>query len=107
LIRDRVWNAVAILLQLGVAALVAWALWTALRPRSAFVVRVRGGAPQVIRGTVSRAFLHEIGETCTRHGVTDGLVRGVVTRGRVALAFSTGIPPHCRQQLRNLWVQTS
>ena len=92
-----------LLLQLGLAALAAWALWTALRPRSAFVVRIKGGVPRVVRGTVTRSFLQQIAETCGRHGVSHGVVRGVVKGRRITLAFTEGMPPPCQQQLRNLW----
>ena len=95
-----------VVLQLGLAALAVWALWTALRPRSAFVVRIRRGVPRLARGTVTRAFLQEIAETCKRHGVSDGVVRGVVKGPRITLAFTRGIPPPCQQQLRNLWALT-
>jgi hypothetical protein len=90
-------------LQLALAAVVAWALWSALRPRSAFVVRIKRGVPRVARGTVTRAFLQEIADTCGRHGVSDGVVRGVVKGPRITLAFTRGMPPTCQQQLRNLW----
>ena len=92
-----------VLLQLGLAALAVWALWTALRPRFAFVVRIKGGVPRVARGTVTRAFLQEIAETCSRHGVTNGVVRGIVKGQRITLAFTRSMPPPCQQQLRNLW----
>ena len=90
-------------LQLGLAALVAWALWLALRPRPAFVVRIKGGVLRVTRGTVTRSFLHQIAETCSRHGVSHGVVRGVVKGRRITLAFTGRMPPACQQQLRNLW----
>jgi Protein of unknown function (DUF3634) len=90
-------------LQLGLVALVAWALWTAVRPRCAFVVRIKGGVPRVARGTVTRSFLQEIAETCGRHGVDRGAVRGVVKGRRLTLTFTGGMPPPCQQQLRNLW----
>jgi hypothetical protein len=92
-----------VVLQLGLAALVVWALWSALRPRSAFIVRIKGGVPRVTRGTVTRAFLQEIAETCGRHDVSNGVVRGVVEGRRITLAFTRGMPPPCQQQLRNLW----
>jgi hypothetical protein len=57
----------------------------------------------VARGTVTRAFLQEVGDTCGRHGVSDAVVRGEVRGQRIALAFSRGMPEPCRQQLRNLW----
>jgi Protein of unknown function (DUF3634) len=92
-----------LLVQFGLAALAAWALWTVARPRSAFVVRIKGGVPRVARGIVTRAFLQEIAETCGRHGVDDGVVRGVVKGRRITLTFTGGMPPPCQQQLRNLW----
>ena len=90
-------------LQLALVALVLLALWTALRPRSAFVVSVERGVPRVIKGTVTREFRQQIGETCRRHGVHKFVIRGVANRGRITLTFSSGIPAACRQQLRNLW----
>jgi hypothetical protein len=92
-----------IVLQLALAVLAVWAIWTALRPRSAFIVRITRGVPRVARGTVTRAFLQEIAETCGRHGVSHGVVRGVVKGRRITLAFARGMPLPCQQQLRNLW----
>jgi hypothetical protein len=94
---------VAFFFQLGLTVLVLWAIWTALRPRSIFVVRIKKGVPRVVTGTVTRAFVHQIGETCGRHGVSHGVVRGVVKGRTIALAFAGGIPPSCQQQLRNIW----
>ncbi len=91
------------MLILVLVALVAWALWSASRPRSAFVIRIVAGAPRVAQGTVTPAFLHEVGQTCRRHGVSDAVVRGLVRGQRIALAFSGGMPEPCRQQLRNQW----
>jgi hypothetical protein len=94
---------VVIFFQIGLAALAAWALWSALRPRSACVVRIEGGVARIAGGKVTQAFLHEIGETCRRHGVTDAVIRGAAKGGRIALVFSGDMPPPCKQQLRNLW----
>jgi Protein of unknown function (DUF3634) len=93
-------------LKLGPLALGAWVLWSVYRPQSAFVVRIKGGVPRVAKGTVIQAFLHQIGETCGRHHVEQGVVRGVIKGRRIALSFSRGMPPTCRQQLRNLWTLT-
>jgi hypothetical protein len=93
-------------LKLGLVMLAAWALWCACRPRPAFVVRIKGGVPGLAKGTVTRAFLHQIGETCRRHQVGHGEVRGVRNGRRIALVFSRGMPPACQQQLRNLWTLT-
>jgi hypothetical protein len=90
-------------LKLGLGALVAWGLWSAFRPRPAFVVRIRGGVPWVAKGTVTQAFVHQIGESCSRHQVKRGEVRGVIEGRRIALSFSRGMPTACRQQLRNVW----
>jgi Protein of unknown function (DUF3634) len=92
-----------LLLQLGLAALVGYALWIALQPRAAFVVRIKHGVPRVARGTVTRSFLREIAETCSHHGVSRGVIRGVVKGRRITLAFQRGMPPACQQQLRNIW----
>jgi Protein of unknown function (DUF3634) len=97
---------VDLFLKLGLVALAAWGLWSVCRPRSAFVVRIEGGVPRVAKGTVTQAFAHQIGETCSRHHVGTGVVRGVIKGRRIALSFSRGIPPTCRQQLRNLWTLT-
>jgi hypothetical protein len=91
------------LVQLAAGALLVWLLWRALGPRYVFVVRLKDGQPRVTQGTVAPAFLREIADTAARHGVTSGVVRGVARQGRVVLAFSSGFPPPCQQQLRNLW----
>jgi Protein of unknown function (DUF3634) len=92
-----------LLLQLAVLGLVGFGLCAALAPKAAFVVRVAGGVPRVTKGIVTREFRHEISETCRRHRVKDGVIRGHSRGGRIALTFSAGIPTACRQQLRNLW----
>jgi hypothetical protein len=84
-------------------ALVFWGLYSAIRSSDAFVVKIVSGVPRVTRGTVTRAFVAEIGEVCRRHGVRDGAVRGVVKNNRIKLEFSRGITAPCQQQLRNLW----
>jgi len=92
------------MLKLLLVALAAWAIWSACRPRSAFVIRIVRGVPLVAHGKVAREFLQEVGQTCGRHGVSQGVVRGLVKGKRIALSFSGGMPEPCRQQLRNLWV---
>lgn len=88
---------------LALVLIVVWGLYSVIHPRPVFVVRVEDGKARVVRGKVTQAFLQEIGETCDRHGVKRGGVRGVANGSRIALAFSGDIPPSCRQQLRNLW----
>jgi hypothetical protein len=93
-----------VVVQLALLALVIWGLWTALRPRPIFVVRIRDRIPRLASGKIAPGFLQEIGEVCGRHGVSRGEVRGVAAEGRrITLAFSGDVPEACRQQLRNLW----
>jgi hypothetical protein len=94
---------VDVLLKLGLLLLVAWGLWSALRPRPQFVVRITNGVPHVARGKVAATFLQEISAACDRHGVRRGEVRGVAAGTRIALKFSSAMPDRCRQQLRNVW----
>jgi hypothetical protein len=68
-----------------------------------FVIRIEDGDARVVAGKVAPAFLHEVRETCGRHGVKRGAVRGVVRGRRIGLEFPGAMPPACRQQLRNLW----
>ncbi|MGO9467458.1 MAG: DUF3634 family protein [Isosphaeraceae bacterium] len=82
---------------------VGWVIWSICRPQCTFVVRVRNGVPGLARGNVSQAFLQEIAEVCARHGVREGVVRGVKKADRIALSFSDDVPAACQQQLRNLW----
>jgi hypothetical protein len=91
------------LIKIAVIAFAAWAFWVALRPRYAFVVRVGGGIPRAVKGTVTAAFLEQVRRVCAEHGVPSGTVRGRVRGRRISLAFSGGIPPSARQQLRNWW----
>jgi hypothetical protein len=93
-------------LLIGLTALVLWGLWSVARPRAAFEVRIVGGEPRVLRGTVTRGFLQQLREVCGRNEVDKGVVRGVVKDGRIALEFSDGMPAPCRQQLRNLWLMS-
>jgi hypothetical protein len=94
---------VDVLLKLGLLLLVAWGLWSALRPRPQFIVRIADGVPRVARGKVAATFLQEINEACDRHGVRRAEVRGVAAGPRIALKFSGSMPERCRQQLRNVW----
>jgi hypothetical protein len=88
---------------LAAAMLVGWGLYTACLPRPVFVVRIINGVPRTARGLVTRGFLQDIAETCARHGVRGGEIRGIASGRRINLAFSGEMPEACRQQLRNLW----
>jgi hypothetical protein len=94
---------VQFLFLLALVLIVVWGLYSAVQPRPVFVVRVEDGKARAVRGKVTPAFLQQIGETCDRHAVRRGVVRGVANGSRIALAFSGDIPPSCRQQLRNIW----
>jgi hypothetical protein len=78
-------------------------VWFALQPRCAFVVRIAKGQPKAIRGKVTAAFLDQIRETCERHGVRNGTVRGLIRGKRICLGFSRSLPQAGQQQLRNWW----
>jgi hypothetical protein len=91
------------LLVLVLGLVIGWLLFTVCRPRPVFVVRIRDGVPRAVRGQVTRGFLQDVAETCARHGVRDGEVRGLAAGRRIGLTFSGGIPNRCRQQIRNLW----
>jgi hypothetical protein len=90
--------------KLVLVALVLVAVWWAFQPRYLFVVRIAGGVPRATRGKVTAAFLQHVARACAEHGVSHGWIGGVPRGRQVALAFSRGMPPSCRQQLRNLWV---
>ena len=92
-----------ILILLGI---VGWGLWQALQPRSLFVIKLVRGEPRVIRGTVTRAFLGQIKELCDHHGVRRGTVRGELRAAGVGLDLRGPFPPECRQQMRNIWVNS-
>jgi Protein of unknown function (DUF3634) len=91
------------LILLPLAVLVGWGLYAALRPHALFVIRIADGVPRTARGQVTRGFLQDVAETCARHGVRDGEIRGIAAGRRINLDFSGAIPGRCRQQIRNIW----
>jgi len=91
------WSQVLLLVFLAVA------VWIAVQPRCAFVVRISNGQPKAIRGKVTAAFLEQIRETCEQHGVRNGTIRGLIRGKRIMLGFSGGLPQAGQQQLRNWW----
>ena len=78
-------------------------VWALARPRSAFVVEVVDGVPEVVRGKATPAFVGRIREICGEYGWQNGTVRGLVRGRRISLAFSRDIPVPGQQQLRNWW----
>jgi hypothetical protein len=92
-----------LLFKLVVVALLAWGLWLAAQPRCAFVVRVAAGVPRAVKGVVTPAFLEQVRQVYSEHGVRSGTVRGLIRGRRIALGFAGKIPPGGQQQLRNWW----
>jgi hypothetical protein len=86
-----------------ILAAAAAVLWSVARPAAVFVVRVRAGRPETVRGTVTAAFLAAVAEVFREFGVAAGEVRGVARGRRIALKFSAGVPPTAAQRLRNWW----
>jgi hypothetical protein len=84
----------------GVAGLAARQATTRGR---VFSIRVRDGAPRLVRGRVSPSFVAEIGDVLSRHRVRRGTIFGISKRGTVSLGFSRSIPIASRQSLRNVW----
>jgi hypothetical protein len=83
-----------------VAVAVSWKMTARQR---VFVIQIRNGVPFLRRGKVSQAFVVELADVLSRHGVRRGSIYGVQKAGRVALGFSRGIPASARQSLRNVW----
>jgi len=89
--------------QLAVIGLLLTALWWGVQPAAIFVVRLRDGLPQPVKGTVTPAFLDAVREVCQQCGVQAGTVKGLARGRRISLAFSRRLPPEARQRLRNWW----
>jgi hypothetical protein len=94
---------VHVILLMGLVLLVVWGLWSAIRPRARFVIRITDGVARAAHGQVTRAFVQEVGEVCRRHGIRRAEVCGMAEGRRIVLAFSADMPEVCRQQLRNIW----
>ncbi|MBO0697040.1 MAG: DUF3634 family protein [Zavarzinella sp.] len=95
----------ALIAAVGVGVAVAAAGYAAYQASQArvWVVRVRGGVPQLVKGKVSQTVVAELAEVLQRHGVRGGAIYGLRRRGTVTLGFSRAIPANCRQALRNVW----
>jgi hypothetical protein len=86
-----------------VIGLAAWLIWSLLRPRYVFEIRIDHGQPSVRKGRVTRAFLSRVAAVCQESGVERGWIRGVRQGRRVALRFSGRFPTGPQQRLRNEW----
>ncbi len=89
--------------QLLVLGAIVTAVWLALQPRCAFVVRIVQGVPKTVRGKATASFLEQVREVCQQHEVQGGTVRGVIRGRLISLSFSGNIPAAGQQQLRNWW----
>ena len=82
---------------------VAAAVCYGLKPPAVFVVRVRGGAPEALHGTVTAGFLGAVADVCREFALSTGAVRGIARGRRISLRFSSHFPSAARQRLRNWW----
>ena len=92
----------AIIRFLFVAAVVIIAV-IVLRPRPAFVIRVRDGKVSVARGKLSRKFLEDCQHLISECNIQYANIRGFSKANRVSLKFSRHIPASCHQRFRNIW----
>jgi hypothetical protein len=74
-----------------------------LRPRPAFVIRVRDGKVSVARGKLSRKFLEDCQHLISECNIQHATIRGFSKGNRVSLKFSRHIPASCHQRFRNIW----
>jgi len=91
------------LLLLLIVVVVAAMCFAVARPHAAFVVRVRNGRPESTHGKVTEAFLETVAEVFRDFGLEAGEIRGIPRGRRIALWFSSGMPPGACQRLRNWW----
>jgi hypothetical protein len=92
------------LVALLIGGAIVWSLWRGVRPRPVFVVRIAGGEPRAVAGTVTPAFLALLREVAADHAVKAGEVCGRALGGRIRLEFSRQVPESARQRVRNWWV---
>ena len=78
------------------------AIWYAAQPRPKFVIRIRNGTAEVVRGKTTESARKAISEVCRQNGVTSGTLSGLAHGRRIRLKCSGGIPAGCQQQLRNM-----
>lgn len=93
-----------LLAKLVLFGLIAAAVWYALQPKCAFVLKIAGGVPKATYGAVTPSMLERVRETCQEHGLDRAVIRGLKRQQRISLSFSRNVPPEAQQQLRNWWV---
>lgn len=89
--------------QLGLLALFVAIVIALLRPRYRFVIRIRDGHTQVVRGTPPVAFVDTVADVCRDEGIANGWVAGRSRFRQIVLAFDRRFPLGSRQRLRNAW----
>jgi hypothetical protein len=94
------------LLAIAVIAVGAALWWVMGKPPAVFVVLVRDGRPKTFRGKVTDAFLAAVADVFREFGLDVGEVRGVTRGRRIALWFSSGVPPGACQRMRNWWAMS-
>jgi hypothetical protein len=92
------------LLIVVVLAVVAGVAWRFARPSAVFVVQIRAGRPTTSRGRITEAFRIVVAEVFAEFALSTGEIRGVPRGRRIALWFSSNIPPAACQRLRNWWL---
>jgi hypothetical protein len=88
-----------------VIACVAATVWFFSTPDAVFVVRFGSGNAVATSGHVTGAFLATVDEIAREFAILSGEVRGVARGRRIALRFSSNVPPSARQRLRNWWAE--
>ena len=78
------------------------AVWYAAQPRPKFVIRIRNGTVEVVRGKATESVRKAVSDVCRENGVTSGKISGLAHGKRIRLKCSRSIPAGCQQQLRNM-----
>lgn len=86
---------------LMLAGTLALSACLAARPRASFVVKVRRGSANLVKGEVSTTFLRHLRQIITRHAIGRGTCSGYVEGRLVRLQFSSEFGARSRQQIRN------
>ena len=78
------------------------AVWHVARPQPKFVIRLRNGTAEVVRGKPTESVRKAVSDVCRENGVTSGKISGLAHGKRIRLKCSRSIPAGCQQQLRNI-----
>ena len=86
---------------LMLAGTLALSACLAARPRASFIVKVRRGSANLVKGEVSTTFLRHLRQIITRHAIGRGTCSGYVEGRLVRLQFSSEFGARSRQQILN------